>query len=111
MTQPVNGSEPIDTCSRLEAPSSLSCLSHLQDIQNTVLFRTTGPGQTIENCVVRGNFLVNPGQFADARTNAGLSIIGPAAPVLKATSVIYQVGRLTMQALIRFVQYGCQLPK
>jgi hypothetical protein len=60
-------------------------------IQNTVVFEGSRPYQTLRNCHVRGNFLVNGGAMNKEGQAAGLLVRGPVAPRLLDTTVAFQV--------------------
>lgn len=63
----------------------------LQGIQNTVALRATSPKHTLRNCLVRANFVLGGGTLWPTQQSAGYAILGPAAPRLVATSVVFQV--------------------
>jgi hypothetical protein len=65
----------------------------VQDVQNTIVYRGSSAQDTIQDCVVRANFLLMGGVLWNTSQSAGLLVTGPVAPKLVRTAFIVQVRR------------------
>lgn len=82
------------------AASWLLCA--VQDLQSTVVFRGSSPAHKLQNCLVRGNFVLLGGTLAPTEQSAGLTIAG-APPALDGTSVIFQASAAALHFKIQSV--------
>ncbi|GAB4822891.1 hypothetical protein N2152v2_009937 [Parachlorella kessleri] len=90
----LEGSEGI-TFAAMEGSRSITnvYVTHLtftNAVQHTVVFRAGASSDLINNCLVRGNFVVTPGFFNPNARSAALTIKGTAPPKLVKTSVEFQ---------------------
>jgi hypothetical protein len=68
-------------------PPSPLCV---QNTQNTVVFSAKSASQMLQNCLVRGNFVLSPGHAAPAAQSSTLLLRGAAVPKLVGTTVEFQ---------------------
>ncbi|GAB4822905.1 hypothetical protein N2152v2_009951 [Parachlorella kessleri] len=59
-------------------------------VQNTVVLQANKGSDRLQNCVVRGNFIVSPGFDRPSQQSAAVAVKGTAAPTLLSTSFVFQ---------------------
>ncbi len=64
-----------------------------QAVQNMVAIEGSKASQSVQNCLVAGNFVLAPGSRRKSQQSAGVLLRGAAAPRLVNTAVLYQVRR------------------
>ncbi|GAB4822890.1 hypothetical protein N2152v2_009936 [Parachlorella kessleri] len=78
-------------------------MTFANSVQNTVVYRAGASTDLINNCLVRGNFVVSPGFSNPSAASAALAVRGAATPTLVGTSVeIQAVDATQAQTITQF---------